>query len=90
MRHLLTTLLLLSVMAPVGPQPRALTAFSAPVPVAAALFGSAKVYVCISRESVAYHSDPECKGLGKCTHIVRKVTTSVAEKLGKRACKTCM
>ena len=51
--------------------------------------GDKKVYVCVSRGSVAYHTSSTCEGLGQCTHIVRSVTPVVAQKLGKRACYKC-
>lgn len=54
-----------------------------------AVGGDKKVYVCISRASVAYHTSPTCEGLGHCTHIVRSVSPDVARKLGKRTCFKC-
>jgi hypothetical protein len=51
--------------------------------------GDKRVYVCVSRTSVAYHATPTCDGLGQCTHVVSEVTPTVARKLGKRACYKC-
>lgn len=47
------------------------------------------VYVCISKNSVAYHSSKECAGLNRCTHEVREMSTSDAQGIGKRACQKC-
>ena len=59
----------------------ATTTATRPVPTAAT------VYVCISKASVAYHASSRCAGLARCTHEVRRMSTSAAQEQGKRACR---
>ncbi len=47
------------------------------------------VYICISKNAVAYHVNQNCRGLNKCTHEIKNVTISEAKKKGYRACKIC-
>lgn len=50
----------------------------------------AKVFVCDSSTSVAYHSSKNCRGLQKCTHEIINVPKNDAINVyGKRACKIC-
>ncbi len=49
-----------------------------------------KVYICNSKESVAYHNNKSCKGLQKCTHEVLSATQQQAEETyNRRPCKMC-
>ena len=50
-----------------------------------------EVYICVSKNAVAYHkSKNQCRGLGKCTHDIIKVTKEDAiRKYKYRACKIC-
>ncbi|MDB5154962.1 MAG: hypothetical protein JWR54_3713 [Mucilaginibacter sp.] len=47
------------------------------------------VYVCVSKTGHKYHSDRDCRGLARCTHEIRKVSTEQAIKMGYSACKIC-
>lgn len=48
------------------------------------------VYICDSKDAVAYHKYKTCRGLQKCTHQVLTVTESEAiDRYGRRACKIC-
>ena len=48
----------------------------------------AQVYICKSKNAVAYHSY-KCHGLKRCKHTIEKVDKSDAEDLKYRACKIC-
>lgn len=50
---------------------------------------AASVYVCMSKGSVAYHSNDRCAGLNRCTHPIKTMTAPEAQELGKRACLKC-
>jgi hypothetical protein len=59
-------------------------------PVRNATVAAQNVYICNSKESVAYHSTKSCKGLNKCTHEVLTVTLQDAQdRYNRRACKMC-
>ncbi len=47
------------------------------------------VYICVSKNAVAYHSNQNCRGLNKCTHEIKNVNISKAKDMGYRACKIC-
>ena len=52
--------------------------------------GEPMVYVCNSKNSVAFHPSKECKGLQQCTHEIIHISKKDAvDKYGKRACKMC-
>lgn len=51
--------------------------------------GETYVYICMGPQAVKYHSTPKCKGLGRCSCEIVKVTKSKAEKKGFRECKLC-
>jgi hypothetical protein len=47
-------------------------------------------YICVSKGAVAYHSDPNCRGLAKCTHTISKISVDDAvNNYNRRACKIC-
>ena len=49
-----------------------------------------KVFICVSTTVKVYHSAQDCKGLGACTHTIKKVTLSEAKnEYGRRTCKVC-
>jgi hypothetical protein len=48
-----------------------------------------KVYVCMSKTSVAYHSTKTCNGLNSCSHEIKSLSIQEAENYGKRPCKKC-
>ncbi len=52
---------------------------SAAAPVKQPRTQATTVYICNSKESVAYHNNKSCKGLQKCTHEVLSVTQQQAE-----------
>ena len=47
------------------------------------------VYVCISKGSVAYHSNRNCSGLSHCKSEIKGMSIDDAMKLGKRECHIC-
>jgi hypothetical protein len=47
------------------------------------------VYICVSKNAVAYHVNQNCRGLNKCTHEIKNVTVDKAKSMGYRACKIC-
>lgn len=49
------------------------------------------VYICISKNAVAYHkSRTSCRGIKNCTHEIKKVTLYDAlNRYHLRACKIC-
>lgn len=49
---------------------------------------AAKVLICGSSSSVAYHSF-QCRGLSRCKSGISEVTKSQAKNRGYRACKIC-
>jgi hypothetical protein len=50
---------------------------------------SETVYVCVSKGSVAYHSNRDCSGLAHCKFAIKAMSVSDAVKLGKRECHIC-
>ena len=45
------------------------------------------VYICNGPNSKVYHKSSSCKGLNRCSTQILKVTQSVANGKGRRACK---
>jgi hypothetical protein len=41
-----------------------------------------EVYICVSSTATKYHLIQNCKGLGECTHSIKKVTLKKANELG--------
>lgn len=50
---------------------------------------SPTVYICTGPKATAYHSNPNCKGLNKCTHSVKAVSQQQAEQMRRHPCKIC-
>ncbi len=50
---------------------------------------SPKVYICLSPNAYAYHSNPNCKGLSRCRHTIVKVSEQEARRRGYRRCRIC-
>ena len=48
-----------------------------------------KVWICASSSAYAYHSNPNCSGLSKCTKGIKQISISEAVRLGRRPCKIC-
>ena len=46
------------------------------------------VLICVSKTAYAYHRY-RCRGLGRCTHSISKVSLNQAKRQGRRACKVC-
>ena len=46
------------------------------------------VLICQSKTAKAYHSH-NCRGLGKCTHEIVKVTLEEAQQMGRTPCGFC-
>ena len=90
MKNLLAPLLLLALAGFTSPAPVAPHGPAAPAHVAAAAPApAATVYVCMSKNSVAYHSRDNCGGLSRCSHEIKSMSTAAAGELGKRACQKC-
>lgn len=49
-------------------------------------FQSAKVYICLSAGSYAYHFTMDCRGIKQCKHDIKAVTLSEAISLGRKPC----
>lgn len=47
------------------------------------------VYICTGETSTKYHSDPDCRGLGRCTGKIEEVSEDEAENMGRTPCKIC-
>ena len=52
-------------------------------------FSSTTVYICLSPYAYAYHKNPNCRGLRRCTHTIVKTTEKQAIRKGYRPCKIC-
>lgn len=62
----------------------------APLPYVITTPATENVYICASSGAYAYHSDKDCRGLGRCTHTIKKITESEAINTYKRKkCKIC-
>lgn len=46
------------------------------------------VYICTSPKAEVYHSDPDCKGLSRCSYDVDMIDREKAAKF-RRPCKIC-
>lgn len=47
------------------------------------------VYICTGSSSKRYHSDPDCKGLSRCSGEIEGVSEEEAEDMGRTPCKIC-
>lgn len=47
------------------------------------------VYVCMGPMSKAYHCDPNCRGLKKCSTELKAVPVEKALSMGRHACGYC-
>ncbi len=47
------------------------------------------VYICTGETSTKYHSDPDCRGLGRCSGEIEKVSEDEAEEMGRTPCRIC-
>lgn len=45
------------------------------------------VYVCMSPNAYAFHTNSNCPLLGRCNYAVRAVTLSKAQQMGRRQCR---
>lgn len=47
-------------------------------------------YICTGPQSEVYHRTEDCAGLSKCSGVIKSITISKAEKIGRRPCKICL
>lgn len=47
------------------------------------------VYICTGETSTKYHSDPDCKGLSRCSGEIEEVSEEEADDMGRTPCKIC-
>lgn len=47
------------------------------------------VYICTGPNSKCYHRTSSCRGLGRCSGDIVKISKSSAIDKGRRACKIC-
>lgn len=47
------------------------------------------VYICTGETSTKYHSDPDCRGLSRCSGEIEEVSEEEAEDMGRTPCKIC-
>ena len=50
---------------------------------------SESVYICTGETSTKYHSDPDCRGLSRCSGEIEEVSEEEAEDMGRTPCKIC-
>lgn len=50
---------------------------------------SCSVYICTWETSTKYHSDPDCRGLSRCSGEIEEVSEEEAEDIGRTPCKIC-
>ena len=50
---------------------------------------SCSVYICTGETSTKYHSDPDCRGLSRCSGEIEEVSEEEAEDMGRTPCKIC-
>ena len=48
-----------------------------------------KVYVCKGPNAKRYHKTPNCRGLKKCSVVIKKVSRTEAIDMGRTPCKRC-
>ena len=51
--------------------------------------GSGTYYICTGPSAYSYHTNPDCRGLNRCSALIRKVSLSEAEEMGRSACGIC-
>ena len=51
--------------------------------------GDTYVYICTGPQSARYHKASSCKGLGKCSKEIKKVTVEEARSIGRTPCGYC-
>lgn len=51
---------------------------------------SDNIYICTGPQSEVYHRAEDCAGLSKCSGVIKSITISKAEKIGRRPCKICL
>lgn len=47
------------------------------------------VYICTGESSTKYHSDPDCRGLSRCSGEIEEVSEEEADDMGRTPCKIC-
>lgn len=47
------------------------------------------VYICTGETSTKYHSDPDCRGLSRCSGEIEEISEEEAEDMGRTPCKIC-
>lgn len=47
------------------------------------------VYICTGESSTKYHSDPDCRGLSRCSGEIEEISEEEAEDMGRTPCKIC-
>jgi hypothetical protein len=52
-------------------------------------FGLTSVFVCLSADSYAFHTNLKCEGLGNCKADIAKSNISEAKKYNYRFCEKC-
>ena len=45
--------------------------------------------LCTGETSTKYHSDPDCRGLSRCSGEIEEVSEEEAEDMGRTPCKIC-
>lgn len=50
---------------------------------------SESVYICTGETSTKYHTDPDCRGLSRCSGEIEEVSEEEAEDMGRTPCKIC-
>lgn len=50
---------------------------------------SYSVYICTGETSTKYHSDPDCRGLSRCSGEIEDVSEEEAEDMGRTPYKIC-
>lgn len=48
-----------------------------------------KVYICTGSKAYAYHVNPKCSGLSRCSGDIKQITLSEAEAQHRTPCKKC-
>ena len=51
--------------------------------------GGSDVYICTGPQSKVYHKTSNCKGLRRCSRMIKKISLEEAKKLHRRECKLC-
>lgn len=53
------------------------------------VYASEQVYICTGPTAKRYHKSANCRGLGRCSGEIIKVSKSKAKSMGKTPCKMC-